>query len=90
MIQNEIILTFSGTSQAIQAESILLGAAFPVGVMPLPGDIRAGCGICLRLTEDTADTALALLREVVPVQAAYLRMLSGSETRYLPYPEEVK
>lgn len=61
------ILTFANTHAAIFAEKALLQAGYPVGVMPLPSGIKAGCGIALRVADHIA--SIALLKEskiVVP------------------------
>lgn len=34
-----------------------------VSVIPLPSDISAGCGICLRLSDDEIETAVNILSE---------------------------
>ena len=57
----EYIITFSNTNAAVKAEHCLLAAGLAVGVMPLPGQIRAGCGICLRLSPGELGAALRVL-----------------------------
>ncbi len=44
----EYLLTFKTTNAAIKAEQALLAQDIPVGVVPLPSQISAGCGICLK------------------------------------------
>ena len=61
MESNERIITFSNTHQAISAEGILLAAGFSVKVMPMPSEIAAGCGICLRVAPEECDAALDAL-----------------------------
>ena len=62
----EYILTFHTTNAAVKAEQRLLEAGLAVGVMPLPGRIRAGCGICLRLKPEDLRRALDALGEEKP------------------------
>jgi len=57
----EYIITFNNTNSAIKAEQLLLAENLHVGVMPLPSQIRAGCGICLRLTSEEIGVALRIL-----------------------------
>lgn len=59
----EYIITFQNTNSAIKSEHCLLAAGLSVGVMPLPGQIRAGCGICLRLTPEEIGGALRILTD---------------------------
>ena len=59
----EYILTFSNTNFAIQAEQCLLEKQLRVAVLPLPSQIHAGCGICLRIAPDEIRQALEALKE---------------------------
>jgi hypothetical protein len=60
----EYIITFNNASQAIKAEKSLLAQQIKVGVLPLPSQISAGCGICLRIGKDEIRQALAILTDV--------------------------
>lgn len=62
MIAMEYVITFKNTNLAIQGERHLLDAKLQVTVMPLPSQIRAGCGICLRVPEDEIQEALEILK----------------------------
>lgn len=53
----EIIAAFNSTSQAVKAEKVIKSASISVGVMALPGEIRAGCGLCLRIADGDLDKA---------------------------------
>jgi len=57
----EYIVTFKNTNFAIKAEQCLLELNMNVGVLPLPSQISAGCGICLRLQKDDIESALESL-----------------------------
>ena len=59
----EYVLTFKNTNFAIKSEQYLLMKNLHVSVIPLPSDISAGCGICLRLSDDEIETAVSILRE---------------------------
>ena len=59
----EYIFTFSGTNLAIKAEHIILAQNIHVNVMPLPSEIRAGCGICLKIKKHDIKKALNLFSE---------------------------
>jgi len=57
----EYILTFEITSLAIKAEHCLMGKETHVSVIPLPSQIKAGCGICLRINRDEISDILEKL-----------------------------
>ena len=59
----EFVITFTGASHAIMAEACLLEKGLGVTVLPLPSQIREGCGICLRADSDTIGPALRCLAE---------------------------
>jgi hypothetical protein len=56
----EFMFTFANTRDAIEGEKKLLAAGLAAGVMPLPGRIGAGCGICLRVSSEELDRARAV------------------------------
>lgn len=87
-MNSEIVFTFASAHYAIQAENILLKASLPVKVMPLPGAIRAGCGLCLRLPLPKAGTAQRLLKEQrVSIQQAYRKTVEKEETIFTIWEE---
>ena len=57
----EYVLTFKNTNFAIKAERFLLAEKLKIGVMPLPSQVSAGCGICLRVSEGELERALSIL-----------------------------
>ena len=57
----EYVITFKNTNFAIKAEKCLLEKKLHVSVMPLPSQIGAGCGICLRLCQGEIKLALEVL-----------------------------
>jgi len=59
----EYIIAFLNTNAAIKAEQCLLEQKLSVGVMPLPSQIRAGCGICLRINQDEISAAVKTLSD---------------------------
>lgn len=59
----EYIITFNSTNIAIKAEQLLLARGLHVGVLPLPPQISAGCGISLRITPGEIDTAINILTD---------------------------
>jgi selenide,water dikinase len=62
-VKIEYIITFGSTNYAIKSEQILLDKGLHVGVLPLPAQISAGCGISLRVAPDEARAALMALAE---------------------------
>jgi len=59
----EYIITFKNTNFAIKAEQCLLEHKLQVGVLPLPSQISAGCGICVRIAQDEIKSAIVALAE---------------------------
>ena len=60
-MENDFIITFQNTNYAMKAEKLLLDGDIRVGVLPLPSQISAGCGICLRLYMPELKSALSIL-----------------------------
>ena len=82
-MERELVFTFLGTSQAIQAEQVLLEAGVAVQVMPLPAVIIAGCGICLRVPVQDEKRAVELLRKKrVVLQQTYERSIENGKNVY--------
>jgi hypothetical protein len=59
----EYVITFKNTNFAIKAEQCLLEKKLHVGVLPLPSQISAGCGICVRITQNEIKSALEILSD---------------------------
>lgn len=82
----EYIFTFTSTNHAILGESFLLEEHLQVRVMPLPGVIQAGCGLCLRLSPEEMATARTILtQQGVPIQGIYQRSLGQGLHTIKPY-----
>jgi len=64
-MDREFVIAFNSTNIAIKAESSLLEHGIHVTVMPLPSQIKAGCGICLRARFDNLSPALDVLAEAL-------------------------
>ena len=78
----EYIITFKNTNLAIKAEQCLLEQKLQIGVLPLPSQISAGCGICLRVKQDEINAALAALADrQIPAAGVYSRVTENG--RYL-------
>ncbi|MDR3147881.1 MAG: DUF3343 domain-containing protein [Treponema sp.] len=58
---DEYMFTFATTRDAIEGEKKLLAGGLAVAVMPLPGRIGAGCGICLRVAPADLERARSIL-----------------------------
>ena len=56
------LATFKSVNQAIKAENALLKLNLDITVMPLPAEIRAGCGICLRIRRHEMPQAVEALQ----------------------------
>jgi len=59
----EYIITFNNTNHAIKAEQCLLKHSLHVGVLPLPAQIKAGCGICLRVAPSDIKSAICIITD---------------------------
>ncbi len=84
-MKEEYILSFSSTNHSILAENLTLTAGLQVRIMPLPGAIRAGCGLCLRLNPEELSAGLTALQEGgVPVEGVHLATQVEGKKVYLP------
>ncbi len=85
----EALITFDGSAHAVRAEQLLLAAGLRATVMPLPGAIRAGCGIALRLPPAQLPAALATLARAHAARGAlYRRLVEDGRNRYEPIEED--
>lgn len=85
----EILFTFGSTHHAIASEQALVAAGVPVRVLSLPSQIRAGCGLCLRVwPEDRQAAARALARAGLSPQEIWQRDEGPKRARYTPLGEE--
>ena len=81
----EVIFTFENTHSAMAAERQLIGADLQVRVMPLPANIGAGCGICLRVWPGEQAVAAAGLQAAgIQTQGVWRRISEAGNTRYVP------
>jgi hypothetical protein len=64
-MDREFVIAFSSTNIAIKSEASLLEQGIQVSVMPLPSQIKAGCGICLRVCFIELSSALDILAETL-------------------------
>lgn len=79
----EYVITFKNTNFAIKAEQLFLAENLHVSVMPLPSQIKAGCGICLRIRPEEIEKALALLeRNQIEETSLYLKKSEDQKTSY--------
>lgn len=78
----ELVFTFASTRDAIRAEQALQREGITPAVMPLPGEIRAGCGLCLRTPPQAYVQASAILRDAGIQTEAYLRRVQGGKSHY--------
>ena len=64
-MDREFVIAFNSTNIAIKAESSLLERGVQVSVMPLPSQINAGCGICLRIRFIELSSAFDVVAETL-------------------------
>jgi len=84
----EYIITFTTTSSAIKAEKTLLAQELQVGVLPLPSQISAGCGICLRIKPEEILSAAGFLRDAQVGEVGFYSR-KAQEGRYVYQKEEM-
>lgn len=82
----EYIITFASTSQAIRSERLLLDARLKIRVMPLPGQINVGCGVCLRVEAREIEQAMKILQDnqIGEIQV-FQKIKEQKRISYLPY-----
>lgn len=67
------LIPFNSTQQAIRAEQVALRENIRASLIPIPREIKADCGLALRLALADKDRAVAVLQESnVPVESLYL------------------
>ena len=57
------IITFHTTTDAIAFERYCMENSIPGRLIPVPGEISAGCGMCWRVPRDNAEAADRLAEE---------------------------
>ena len=79
----EYLLVFKNTNFVIKAEQCLLENNFNAKALPLPPQIREGCGICLRLGTDEVKSALICLFEnKIDDMTLFLRVTENNQFIY--------
>lgn len=82
-------MTFDAATEAIRAERLLTQAGLCPLVMPLPSQIKAGCGLCLRVRPEALEAARAALAAGEARCAGwYLRIPSDRGNAYEPLKED--
>ncbi|MDR0623562.1 MAG: DUF3343 domain-containing protein [Treponema sp.] len=80
----EFIFTFANTRDAMEGEKKLLAGGINPGVMPLPDQLGAGCGICLRTGRAELEKARAVLGN--NFQGIYAAQTAGSGKKvFIPW-----
>ena len=80
----EYVITFKNTNLAIKSEQCLLEQNISVGVLPLPSQISAGCGICLRISRDEIRAALKVLAvNNIDEISLFLRSFENGQFSYM-------
>ena len=83
MVKAEYIITFASTNYAIKSENLLIKEGISVAVMPLPPQVRAGCGICLRIRKDEIRSAADILvKNEINETKLYIRTENGTIMEY--------
>jgi hypothetical protein len=67
------VALFKSVSYALMAEKVLKKEGIPFKLIPVPKEISADCGVCLRFTADARETILQVLSGRVEI--AHIRPL---------------
>ncbi len=59
----DYIFVFENTNSAMKAEKCLLDENLKVTALPLPNQVGAGCGICLKVGQEEWEAASETLRK---------------------------
>jgi len=76
----EYVITFESTNLAIKSEKILTEKAVGKSVMPLPSQIRSGCGICLRVGKESIEAAEKHLKNA-GIKCEIFEQINGTFTK---------
>ena len=77
------MLTFDNTNFVIRSEQALLAENLHIAVMPVPAQIHAGCGLCLRVGGSEIAKALQILADQrICEPELYTRIADGSAYLY--------
>ncbi len=80
---NEIVFTFATTNYSIKAERTLRKSNIPIRIMPLPSEIKAGCGLCLRVSENfVAKAKEILVGSSIKIESIYRRTEENSKSKF--------
>jgi len=63
------IVLFQSISHALKSEKLLKAAGLTVRLIPVPRNISADCGVCLRFSHDQEETIVRILSDQVEIQA---------------------
>lgn len=79
MNETFILLAAESTNQVIKSEALLKDCGIPCRVIPLPSEIKASCGLSIKLDESVLEKALEILKskdlhmEIYSVEKAGLK-----------------
>ncbi|MGL4980686.1 MAG: DUF3343 domain-containing protein [Fusobacteriaceae bacterium] len=62
IIENFILFVAESTGQVIQSEAILKDEGISCRVIPLPSEIKASCGLSIKLQQENLEIALNILK----------------------------
>lgn len=90
--ERKIIVSFDSTFDVMECEQLCLDAGVPGRIMPLPGSITAGCGLCWAMP--FSGDALAAFRaategRITPRRLPSTRPLTTNITTKVPVPNVV-
>ena len=71
-----LLLTFAATTAAMVMERLCRERGLPGRLIPVPGSLRSGCGLCWRAPMESRETLEALVTEErLAVDGIYVRTM---------------
>ena len=71
-----LLLTFAATAAAMAMEQLCRERRLPGRLIPVPGSLRSGCGLCWRAPTESREALEALVTEEhLAVDGIYLRTM---------------
>lgn len=63
MTKQYAVILVDSTSHAVRIEKILKARKIESRMIPVPRQISSDCGVCVRITQNQVEPALAVIRE---------------------------
>ena len=57
------VMLFDSTNQVMMAEAMLIESEVEMRLVPVPRELSASCGVCIRYKTDTEDKLLSIISD---------------------------